>query len=105
MQYFNLTVTPCPPGHVLLSTDEEDEYECRCDDNNDENIVSCLPEESSIVLMVCLCLCTVLIIWDNATSIFQLFVCIGGRTAGPDRHAQGMGIYGCVCMGMGATKF
>ena len=53
MQYFNLTVTPCPPGHLLLSTDEEDEYECRCNDNNDDNIVSCLPEESSVVLMVC----------------------------------------------------
>ena len=45
-------VTPCPPGHLLLSTDEKDEYECQCNDNNDENIVSCLPEESSVILMV-----------------------------------------------------
>ena len=45
-------VTPCPPGYVLLSTDEEDEYECRCNDNNDENIVSCQPEKSKIVLEV-----------------------------------------------------
>ena len=52
MRYFNLTITPCPPGHLLLTTDEEDEYECRCDDNNDENIVSCLPEEGQIVLEV-----------------------------------------------------
>ena len=51
MQYFNLTVTPCPPGHVLFSTDEEDEYECQCNDN-DENIVSCVPEESGVVLEV-----------------------------------------------------
>ena len=54
VQYFNLTITPCPPGHVLHSTDEEDEYECQCNDDNDDNIVSCLPEESRIVLEVCL---------------------------------------------------
>ena len=54
MQYFNLTVTPCPPGHAVYSTDEENEYECQCDDDNDENIISCLPEQSSIVLMVCM---------------------------------------------------
>ena len=52
MQYFNLTVNPCPPGHLLLSTDEEDEYECQCNVNNDDNIVSCQPEESKIVLEV-----------------------------------------------------
>ena len=56
VQYFNLTITPCPPGHVLHSTDEEDEYECQCNDDNDDNIVSCLPEESRIVLKVCLCI-------------------------------------------------
>ena len=52
VQYFNLTITPCPPGHALHSTDEEDEYECQCNDENDDNIVSCLPEEKRVVLEV-----------------------------------------------------
>ena len=52
VQYFNLTVTPCPPGHVLHSTDEEDEFECQCNDDNDQGIVNCLPEQNKIVLKV-----------------------------------------------------
>ncbi|XP_065919889.1 uncharacterized protein [Dysidea avara] len=50
VQYFNLTITSCPPGHVLHSTGEEDEYECQCDDVDDQNIVSCVPEENKIIL-------------------------------------------------------
>ena len=58
MQYFNLTIIPCPPGHMLLSTDEEDEYVCQCNNDGDENIISCLPEESKIVLEVSIQLST-----------------------------------------------
>ena len=52
VQYFNLTVTPCPPGHILHPTDDEDEFECQCNDDNDQNIVNCLPEQNKIVLQV-----------------------------------------------------
>ena len=52
MEYFDLTIAPCPPGHFLHSTDEEDEFECRCNEDNDKNIVNCLPEQNKIVLQV-----------------------------------------------------
>ena len=54
VQYFNLTVTSCPPGHILYPTDEEGGHECQCNDDDDENIINCLPKESSIILKVCL---------------------------------------------------
>ena len=54
MKHFNLIITPCPPGHALLPTDEEDEYECQCDDDNDERIAACLSEQRGIVLQVCI---------------------------------------------------
>ncbi|XP_065907815.1 uncharacterized protein [Dysidea avara] len=50
VEYFNLTVTSCPPGLVLLATDVEDEYECQCNNNNDQNIVDCLPNQRRIIL-------------------------------------------------------
>ena len=52
MEYFNLTVTSCPPGLVLLATDVEDEYKCQCNNNNDQNIVDCLPNQRRIILEV-----------------------------------------------------
>ena len=52
VKQFNLTMKPCPPGHVLHVTDSNDEYECRCDDNN-VNIVECAPNENKIILEVC----------------------------------------------------
>lgn len=51
MKQFNLTIKPCPPGHVLHATDSEDEYQCKCDDN-DVNIVECAPTENKIILEV-----------------------------------------------------
>ena len=51
-----MTVTPCPPGHALHSTDEEDEYQCQCKDDDDQNIVSCV-DENQIVLKVCMYVC------------------------------------------------
>lgn len=51
MKQFNLKIEPCPPGHVLHVTDSEDEYECRCNDN-DVNIVKCAPNENKITLEV-----------------------------------------------------
>ncbi|XP_065906418.1 uncharacterized protein [Dysidea avara] len=50
VEYFNLTVTSCPPGLVLLATDVEDEYKCQCNNNNDQNIVDCLPNQRRIIL-------------------------------------------------------
>ena len=52
VKQFNLTMKLCPPGHVLHVTDSNDEYECRCDDNN-VNIVECAPNENKIILEVC----------------------------------------------------
>ena len=52
MKYFNLTISPCPPGHALLSTDVSDEYQCTCDVEDDQNIVSCLNDERKLVLEV-----------------------------------------------------
>ena len=54
MKQFNLTIRPCPPGHVLHVTDTKDEYECKCDDNN-VNIVECIPNENMIILEVSSC--------------------------------------------------
>ena len=51
MKQFNLKIKPCPPGHVMHVTDTEDEYECKCN-NNDMNIVKCIPSENKIVLEV-----------------------------------------------------
>ena len=48
----SLIIKPCPPGHVLHITDSNDEYECRCDDNN-VNIVECAPNQNKIILEVC----------------------------------------------------
>ena len=52
IKYFNLTITPCPPGHVLLTVDASDEYECRCNVENDQNIIGCLEDERKLVLKV-----------------------------------------------------
>ena len=51
MKQFNLTIKPCPPGHVLHVTDSKDKYECRCDDT-DVNILRCIPNENKITLEV-----------------------------------------------------
>ena len=59
MQVFNhemkqlaLTIKPCPPGHALMTTDSKDEYECKCN-TDDQNIADCLPNEGKIILEVC----------------------------------------------------
>ena len=52
VEYFNLTITSCPPGLKLLSSEVEDEYECRCNNNNDQNIVDCLPNQRRVILEV-----------------------------------------------------
>ena len=52
MKYFNLTITPCPPGYVLQSTDVPDEYQCKCNVEDDQNIISCLKDERKLVLEV-----------------------------------------------------
>ena len=57
MKFFNLTITPCPPGHVLHSTDVPDEYQCMCNVQDDQNIVSCLQDERKLVLEVRLMYC------------------------------------------------
>ena len=49
---FELIITLCPPGHTLQSTGVNDEFECQCDDNNDDNIVNCLLEERRLILEV-----------------------------------------------------
>ena len=51
VKQFNLTILPCPPGHVLHITDTMDEYECKCDSNN-ENIVKCVSNENKLILEV-----------------------------------------------------
>ena len=51
MKQFTLKIKPCPPGHVLHTTDSKDRYECRCDDN-DVHIVKCAPNENKIILEV-----------------------------------------------------
>ena len=57
MKFFNLIITPCPPGHVLHSTDVPDEYQCTCNVQDDQNIVSCLQDERILVLEVRLMYC------------------------------------------------
>jgi len=52
VEHFNLLVTTCPPGHALYSTDVEDEYECKCDDDNDQNIIRCLLDERRLIIKV-----------------------------------------------------
>ena len=52
IKYFNLIITSCPPGHVLHSTDVPDEYQCICNVEDDQNIVSCLQNERKLVLEV-----------------------------------------------------
>lgn len=51
VRYFNLTMSPCPPGHILYTAEVNDEHLCRCDDN-DQNIIECLPEQNMVVLKV-----------------------------------------------------
>ena len=53
-----LTVISCPPGHVLRSVGDSNEYECRCNLENDQNILSCLKNESKVTLKVCAYMCT-----------------------------------------------
>ena len=51
---FNLTIASCPAGHSLHSIDvdnETDEYSCRCNEDRDQNIISC-PHEGIVVLKV-----------------------------------------------------
>lgn len=52
VEYFNLTVSTCPPGLALYSTDLGNRFECRCDDDNDRNIIDCLPDERRVILKV-----------------------------------------------------
>lgn len=58
VKQFNLTIKSCPPGHVLHITDSDGEYQCRCDDNN-VNILECLPNENKIALEVCTYILTI----------------------------------------------
>ena len=52
IKIFNLTIASCPPGHILHPTDVPDEYQCICNVQGDENIVSCLQDERKLVLKV-----------------------------------------------------
>ena len=52
MKCFNLTVTACPPGLVLLAIGVDNEYKCQCSNNIDQNIVDCLPNQGRIILEV-----------------------------------------------------
>ena len=68
MKCFQLTITACPPGHVLHSTDDSREYECRCNLENDQNIISCVQNESKVILKVyitnvCMYICTYVYIY------------------------------------------
>ena len=51
MKHLALTIKPCPPGHAMMTTDSKDEYECKCN-TDDQNIVDCLSNESKIILEV-----------------------------------------------------
>ena len=51
MKRFDLTIKPCPPGHVLHATEGKDKFECKCDDN-DTNIIKCIPNDNKIALEV-----------------------------------------------------
>ena len=52
MKHFNLTITPCPPGYVLQSTDVSDEYQCTCNVEDDQTIISCIKDKRKLVLEV-----------------------------------------------------
>ena len=52
MEHFNLTITACPPGLALYPNGMGDEYECMCDDDNDQYIINCLPDERKLILKV-----------------------------------------------------
>ena len=52
MKHLALTIKPCPPGHAMMTTDSKDEYECKCN-TDDQNIADCLPNEGKIILEVC----------------------------------------------------
>ena len=50
---FNLTITPCPPGHTLRRNDLEDLYSCGCNDEKNIDIVNCLPGTRKLIIKVC----------------------------------------------------
>ncbi|XP_065905479.1 uncharacterized protein [Dysidea avara] len=47
---FNLTITPCPPGHTLRRNDLEDLYSCGCNDEKNIDIVNCLPGTRKLII-------------------------------------------------------
>ncbi|XP_065909021.1 uncharacterized protein [Dysidea avara] len=50
---FKLTVTACPAGLALYevqSNSEMKDYECKCDNDHDDNIVKCVPDEGKLIL-------------------------------------------------------
>ena len=49
----SLTVMSCPPGQTLKVTDVTDEYNCQCDDDDDQNIVECLTDDRKLIIEVC----------------------------------------------------
>ena len=51
---FQLMITSCPPGHVLHDTNVPDEYKCKCNIENDQKIISCMQNESKVILKVCM---------------------------------------------------
>ena len=57
MNYFHLIVIPCPAGYVLSSIGMSDEYKCQCNNDKDESIVDCVPDEERLILEVCSLLC------------------------------------------------
>ena len=44
---------PCPPGQTFKVTDVTNEYNCQCDDDNDQNIVECLTDDRKLIIEVC----------------------------------------------------
>ena len=50
-EHLNLIVTSCPPGLALYPNGMR-EFECRCNDENDQNIIRCQPDEGKIILKV-----------------------------------------------------
>ncbi|XP_065908083.1 uncharacterized protein [Dysidea avara] len=51
--YSNLTVTACPAGlalHEVQSSSEVKDYECKCDNDYNDNIVECVPDEGKLIL-------------------------------------------------------
>ena len=51
-EHFNLIVTSCPPGLALYPNGMKDEFECRCNDDNDQNIIRWQPDEGKLTLKV-----------------------------------------------------